>query len=86
MIKLKSKHFPILIILIAIVVVGVITVNIHQVAAPRNCGGCVAFKKLTHEFEKAVLDAATNGDPNQIAGLLEQYNEDVRALDLTPRG
>ena len=53
--------------------------------APRDCGGC-AFKKLTHEFEKAVIDAATTGDPNVYPSLLEQYNEDVRALDLTPRG
>jgi len=43
-------------------------------------------KKLTHEFEKNVIDAATSGDPNAISDLLEQYSEDVRALDLSPRG
>ena len=64
-------------------IIGMVTVNIQQVSAPRDCVGCTAFKKLTHEFEKAVIDAATTGDPNQITGLLEQYNEDVRALDLT---
>jgi hypothetical protein len=45
----------------------------------------VEFKKLTHEFEKDVIEAATIGDPGIIPALLEQYNEDVRALDLTPR-
>lgn len=58
-------------------------VNTQQVSAPRRCGGCAVFKKLTHEFEKNVIDAATNGDPNTIPGLLEQYNQDVRALDFT---
>jgi hypothetical protein len=82
MTKLKSKHCAMLIILIAIVAVGVITVNVHQVSAPRACGGCVAFKKLTHEFEKSVIEAATTGDPNTIPGLLEQYSSDVRALDI----
>ena len=84
MTKLKSKHFAMLIILIAIVAVGLITVNVHQVSAPRGCGGCVAFKKLTHEFEKAVIDAATNGNPDTIPNLLEQYNQDV--LDTFARG
>ena len=55
-------------------IIGMLTVNIQQVSAPRMCGGCIEFKKLTHEFEKAVIDAATTGDPNQIIGLLEQYN------------
>lgn len=84
MTKLKSKHFAMLIILIAIVAVGVITVNVHQVSAPRTCSGCVAFKKLTHEFEKAVIDAATNGDSDTIPSLLKQYNQDV--LDMIGRG
>ena len=67
-------------------VIGVVTVNIQQVSAPRECGSCAVFKKLTHEFEKAVIDAATNGDPNTIPGLLEQYSEDVRALDFSTPG
>jgi hypothetical protein len=37
----------------------------------------------THEFEKAVIEAATIGDLNSISGLLEQYNQDVRAIDFT---
>lgn len=67
-------------------IIGTVAVNIQQVSAPRNCGGCTALKKLTHEFEKNVIEAATVGNPDAIPGLLEQYIEDVRALDLAPRG
>jgi hypothetical protein len=86
MIRLKSKQITILAILAAITIIGMVTVNMQQVYSPRGCGGCTAFKKLTHEFEKAVIFAATKGDPNTIPELLEQYSEDVRVLELTPRG
>lgn len=82
--KLATK--PPLAIVTAAGVIGMVTVSIQQVYAPRDCGSCVQFKKLTHEFEKDVIEAATIGDPNTIPGLLEQYNENVRALDLIPRG
>jgi len=65
-------------------VVGMVTVNIQQVSAPRDCGGCTAFKKLTHEFEKNVINAAKSGDLNTIPSLLNQYNQDV--LDIFVRG
>jgi hypothetical protein len=65
------------------IMIGMVTVSIQQVSAPRNCGGCTPFKKLTHEFEKDVIDAATTGDPNTIQGLLEQYNQEV--LDIFAR-
>jgi len=83
---MKSIYPSILAILIAIAIIGMVTVCVQQVSAPRGCGSCTVFKKLTHEFEKNVIDAATIGDPNIIPGLLEQYNEDVRALELIPRG
>lgn len=67
-------------------VIAMVTVNIQQVSAPRECGSCAVFKKLTHELEKNVIEAATTGDPNLIPGLLEQYSNDVRALDFTGRG
>ncbi len=73
-------------LLTVVALAGIVTISIQQVSAPRECGGCTAFKKLTHEFEKNVIEAATNGDPNTIRALLEQYNQDVRALDLIPRG
>ena len=76
----------VLAILTAIAIIGMVNVSVQQVSAPRDCAGCTAFKKLTHEFEKDVIDAATIGDPNIIPSLLEQYNADVRELDLIPRG
>jgi hypothetical protein len=84
--SIVKSFIPILATLAALAIIGMVTVNIQQVSAPRMCGGCIELKKLTHEFEKAVIDAATSGDPKTITGLLEQYNQDVRALDLTPRG
>ena len=66
-----------LVLLTVVTIFGLVTVNIQQVSAPRTCAGCTAFKKLTHEFEKDVIEAATTGDPNKITGLLEQYNQDV---------
>ena len=83
---MKSIYPLILAIFTAIAIIGMVTVSVQQTYAPRGCGGCTAFKKLTHEFEKNVIDAATIGDPGLIPSLLEQYNADVRALDLIPRG
>ena len=75
--------YSVLAIVSALALVGMVTsINSHQIYAPRSCAGCAEFKKLTHEFEKEVLDA-TIGDPNIIPGLIEQYTSDVRALDFT---
>jgi len=82
---MKTK-FTLVAMLTTAIVIGMVTVNIQQVSGPRTCAGCTTFKKLTHEFEKSVIDAATIGDPNMIPSLLEQYNVDVRALDFIPRG
>ena len=68
-------------ILASVTIVTIVTMSVQQVYAPRDCGQCAEFKKLTNEFEKDVLDAAI-GDPNIIPGLLEQYNRDV--LELFP--
>jgi len=84
--KIMKPKIPTMAILTTVAIIGLVIVNTHQVSAPRQCGGCVQFKKLTHEFEKNVIEAATIGDPNIIPALLEQYNEDVRALDLGARG
>jgi len=71
-----------LIILTIATIVGIVTTSVERVYAPRDCAGCAAFKKLTHEFEKDVINAAKAGDLNLIPGLLEQYQQDVRELDL----
>ncbi len=83
---MKSRLTLILAILAAATVIGMVTTSIQQASAPRGCGSCIQFKKLTHEFEKTVIDAASNGDPNTIPGLLDQYSQDVlRTFELTPR-
>lgn len=81
---MQSRLTIVLAALTASAIVGLVTVNIQQVSAPRACGGCTTFKKLTHEFEKSIIDAATSGDPRTIPSLLEQYNQDV--LDIFARG
>jgi hypothetical protein len=73
---------PAILVSLTIISMMLLTVSTQQVFAPRNCGGCAEFKKLTHEFEQDVLDAAI-GDPNQIPGLIDQYTSDVRAIDFS---
>ena len=80
---MKPTHTLMAILTVAIVI-AMVTTSIQQVSAPRDCGGCTKFKKLTHEFEKDVIDAATVGDPNIIPSLLEKYNQEV--LDIFARG
>lgn len=76
----------ILTVIVATALFGAVTAITQSASAPRTCGGCTAFKKLTHEFEKNVIDAATVGNPDTIPGLLEQYSNEVRGLDFsTPR-
>ncbi|MGA7978352.1 MAG: hypothetical protein WB975_14035 [Nitrososphaeraceae archaeon] len=63
---------------------AVAAISLQQVSAPIECGSCTAFKKLTNEYERNAINAATNGDPDTISSLLEQYNQAV--LDIFPRG
>jgi hypothetical protein len=80
---MKSFTMPLLAIVTAAVVVGMVTIGIQQAYAPRDCPGCVAFKKLTHEFEKNVIYAV--GDPNISPGpreLLSAYVDDVNRMCL----
>lgn len=80
---MKSILTLILTMLTIATLVGMVTTRVQQAYAPRDCAGCAAFKKLTHEFEKNVIDAASKGDPNLIPNMLEQYNQDVRAYDFS---
>jgi len=82
MTRMKS-HISILAILTAVAIIGLVTINIQHVSAPRECPGCTVFKKLTHEFENNVIDTAKSGDLGLIPSLLEQYNNDVRALEFS---
>ncbi|HTH23197.1 MAG TPA: hypothetical protein VL854_13345 [Nitrososphaeraceae archaeon] len=62
--------------------VTIIAMSTQQVYAPRGCSGCAEFKKLTTEFEKAVLDAASVSppDPDRIQTLLGEYNRNVMII------
>jgi len=86
--SLGVKVTSILAIVTAAVVISMVTaVSIQQASAPRQCPGCGEFKKLSHDFIKEVIEAASIGNPNEIPGLLEQYNQDVlETFELTPRG
>ena len=73
-------------ILVSVTIVTIVTMNAQQVYAPRDCPGCSEFKKLTTQFEKAVLDVGAQNppDPDKIQTLLDDYSDDVMALFRTP--
>ena len=73
--------YSVLAILTAVTIIGMVTISTHQVFAPRNCGGCAEFKKLTTEFEKAVLAASDN--PDEISRLVDEYSANVKELFTT---
>ena len=77
-----KPNLTLLLAMLTVATIVVTSISYQQVFAPRDCGGCTEFKKLTHEFEKDVLDAAV-GDPNIIPGLIDQYTSDVRAIDFS---
>lgn len=59
-----------------------VTIGGQQIYAPRDCPGCGAFKKLTTEFEKAVI--AANDDPDEVSRLVDEYATNVKALFSSP--
>jgi hypothetical protein len=64
-------------------IMGMVALNFNQVYAPRQCAGCGEFKKLTHEFEKNVINAI--GNPEITPGpreLLSAYVDDVNNIFL----
>jgi arsenate reductase-like glutaredoxin family protein len=77
---------PIYFILAVLASVTIIAMSTQQIYAPRDCGQCAAFKKLTTQFEKDVIDAASVNppEPDRIQTLLDQYNDDVMELFRTP--
>jgi hypothetical protein len=63
--KLQFKNKLLGVILTAtilVVSIGISSLQQQQTYAPRSCTGCVEFKKLTHEFEKSVIQAVGNPD------------------------
>lgn len=76
--------YSVLAIVSALTIIWMVTsISSQQVFAPRGCGSCTEFTKLTDEYEKNVINAATLGSPEEITGIINQYVEDVRALDFS---
>jgi hypothetical protein len=69
-------------ILASVTIVTIVTMSTQQVYAPRACGGCAEFEKLTNQFEKDVINAASTQPPDQdrIQTLLGEYSDDVLKL------
>ena len=70
-------------ILASVTIVTIVTMSTQQVYAPRDCGSCAQFQKLTDEFESKVLYTAL-GSPEEIPGLVDEYSANVKALFASP--
>jgi hypothetical protein len=69
-------------ILASVTIITIVTTSTQQVYASRSCAGCAEFQKLTDEFEKSVIDAASVSppDPDRIQTLLGEYSDEVPKL------
>ncbi len=77
---MKSRYTSIVAILLAVgIATSVMTVTVQSVAAPRDCGSCQQFKKLTQQFEKNVIRLiGTNEGPQpHLREVLQSYDEKV---------
>jgi hypothetical protein len=73
---MKAIRIPIMEIMAAtilVVPIGIFASQHQQAYAPRDCGQCVEFKKMTHEFEKTVITAVSVGNPDEIEGDLDAF-------------
>ena len=79
---MKALYTSVLAVLVTVTIVGILTISTQQVYAPRTCPSCSAFKKLTTEFEKNVIDAASVNppEPDRIQTLLGEYSDEVLKL------
>ena len=76
---MKSFSMPLLAIMTAAVVVGMVTIGMQHASA----FGFVEFKKLTHEFEKNVISGQWNpGDTPPIRVLVDDYGQDIMDIFL----
>ena len=77
-----KSNYIVMAILALVAIVTIVTMNAQQVYAPRGCSGCAEFKKLTDEFEKNVIDAASVNppDPDRIQTLVGEYSDEVLKL------
>jgi hypothetical protein len=82
---MKSFTMPLLTIVTAAAVVGMVTVGMQQTYATRDCPDCGEFKKMTHEFEKSVIGLVGNPDEGpqpHLRELLDAYAQDVNRIFL----
>jgi hypothetical protein len=79
---MKPLYTSVLAILATVTIVGMLTIGTQQVFAPRMCGGCAEFQKLTDEFEKAVIAAFDH--PDGISRLVDEYGANVKELFASP--
>jgi hypothetical protein len=77
---MKPLYTSVLAILATVTIVGILTINAQQVFAPRECGQCAQFQKLTDEFENNVLNSAAKNDTAGIQKLLDEYSSNVMEL------
>jgi hypothetical protein len=79
---MNPLYSSVLVILATVTIVGMLTIGTQQIYAPRQCAGCSEFEKLTDEFEKDVINAASTQPPDQdkIQTLLGEYSDDVLKL------
>jgi len=80
---MKPLYTSVLAILVTVTITGMMTISTQQVFAPRDCGQCAEFQKLTDEFENKVLNAAL-GSPEEIPALVDEYSANVKALFESP--
>lgn len=66
------------VVLASVLIGSAAATNLHQVYAPRDCPGCLEFKKLTHDFEKGVIAALE--DPENIPEALNAYSLNVQRI------
>ena len=78
--KIKVKNKLVLVILSAVILVitvGISTLQEQQAYAPRNCGRCAQFLKLTAQFERdvgqSILEFAAENQPNNLCRIQETY-------------
>jgi hypothetical protein len=77
---MKPLYTSVLAILVTVIIVGMLTISTQHVFAPRACGGCAEFQKLTDVFENNVLNTAAKNDTAGIQKLLDEYNSNVMEL------
>src|SRR5262245_32111060 len=86
---MKTTNNLILVMVVAGTLLGstaVVILQQQQAYAPRDCPGCVIsqFKQATHELEKNVITAVSEGNPDEVGEDIESFALFMRSLHLPP--